>query len=100
MRIYTHSDKRTMLLQMTSSFFVFLSCFFFFIRELFISILEKERLLIEFRRTYDLQRQATSRRRRKMEIKVPFLRLGWVAFNILVRVKFGEDTVKEDEDVD
>jgi len=76
MRIYTHSDKRTMLLQMTSSFFVFLFFkFFFFIRELFISILEKERLLIEFRRTYDLQRQATSRRRRKMEIKVPFLRL-------------------------
>jgi len=69
MRIYTHSNKRTMLLQMTSSFF------FFFIRELFISILEKERLLIEFRRTYDLQRQATSGRRRKMEIKVPFLRL-------------------------
>jgi len=78
----------------------FLSFFYFFIRELFISILEKERLLIEFRRTYDLQRQATSRRRRKMEIKVPFLRLGWVALNILVRVKFGVDTVKEDEDVD
>jgi len=85
-------------MQMTSSFFFFQV--FFFIRELFISILEKERLLIEFRRTYDLQRQATSGRRRKMEIKVPFLRLSWVAFNILVRVKFGEDTVKEDEDVD
>jgi len=80
-------------------FLCFLS-YFFFIRELFISILEKERLLIEFRRTYDLQRQATSGRRRKMEIKVPFLRLSWIAFNILVRVKFGVDTVKEDEDVD
>jgi len=72
----------------------FFKSFFFFIRELIISILEKgeiEILLIEFRRTYDLQRRATSRRRRKMEIIVPFF-LGladWL--NILVR--FSSDSL-------
>jgi len=63
--------------------FFFFKSFFFFIRELIISILEKgeiEILLIEFRRTYDLQRQATSRRRRKMEIKVPFFAVGLSRF--------------------
>jgi len=60
-----------MLLQMTSSFFFFLHSRIIYFHPRKGKIVNKE-----FRRTYDLQRQATSRRRRKMEIKVPFLRLG------------------------